>query len=70
MANSFQQEILRRLQSGQRVSGMQGTKWMGNASTKLCSRVSDLRKLGHDIKADWRKTPQGKRYLSYYMVKK
>jgi len=64
---NFTAEILRRLKAGQRVSALQATKWLGNASTKTTSRISDLRKRGYDIKADWRKTPQGKRYLSYYM---
>lgn len=67
---NFTAEILRRLKAGQRVSALQATKWLGNSSTKLTSRISDCRKRGYVIIGEWRKTPKGKRYMSYRMGEK
>ena len=58
--------ILELLERGHRITGADAFRLAG--TMKLATRVSELRRMGHDIKMDWIES-EGKRYGQYYMEK-
>jgi len=62
--------ILARLKRGEYLSAMQATRngADGLCTTKLTSRISDLRKSGYRIGDYWERTNDGKRYKVYFYL--
>ena len=62
---SMAQRALILMQNGQELSELKGlTLGLG---TSLRTRISELRKLGHDIKDKWEDSGFGSRYKVYFM---
>ena len=64
---SQENEILRYLQNGGRLTGLEGLRLFG--TMKLASRISTLKRNGHNIESRIIKTPTGK-YVSEYWLEK
>jgi hypothetical protein len=66
MTCNFTQKILSELKRGHKVSALTCAHWPDFPSTKLTSRISDLRKK-FKIKGVWIKSKTGKRFMQYSM---
>ena len=58
--------ILELLKQGKHLSELDGLRL--NYGTSFRTRISELRKMGHDIKDYFDKAPSGARFKRYYMV--
>jgi hypothetical protein len=65
---SQETKIFRMLQTGMVVTDATALKMAG--TYRLSGRIYDLRKKGHNIVMDWKKTLDGDRYGSYRLVHK
>lgn len=56
--------ILSAMKQGAKVSSIWGFR---NNIVRLASRIHDLKDRGHNIKDEWHKSPNGKRFKLYYL---
>lgn len=60
--------ILKYLEDGRKLSNMDAINVLGVSS--LTKRISELRKLGHDISDEWKRDPFNVRYKVYFLTPK
>ena len=58
-------DILRSLRSGYKLTGLDALKVCG--TMKLASRVSELKRMGHQIKSEMVRGDNGKHFMKYWI---